>query len=101
MQLKKSKGKNATLTIDKETQTKIKRFKDRLKEMSDNDEVSDIHKHIIDLIFNKLDTYDLNILIAYYDHDGKASDVARLLGVNPSVIYSRIKQIIKKCKYSI
>lgn len=101
MQLKKSKGKNVPLTINKETQLKINRFKERLKQMYDNDDVGEEYKKVIHYIFNELDTYDLNLLIAYYENDGKASYVARLLGVNPSVIYSRIKQIIKKCKSSI
>lgn len=101
MQLKKSKGKFAPLTITKDTQLKIKSFKDRLKQMIENEEINEIYKNKVCQVLNGLDTYDLNLLIAYYEYDCKASEVARLLGVNTSVIYSRIKDILKKCKSSI
>lgn len=101
MQLRKSKGKYIPINIDKELQQKVKSFKDRLKMMVENDEISEKEKKGIRFILNKLDAYDLNILITYFEYDCSPTPVASLLGVQPSVISARIKNILKKCKSSI
>ena len=101
MQLKKDKGKFLPITIDKELQRKVKCFKDRLSQMVENDEISDREKNGIYYVLNELDTYDLNILITYYEYDCSPTVVAKLLGVQPSVVSSRIKKILSKCKSSI
>lgn len=91
----------AVITIDAQTQKKIQSFKDRLLQMSENDEVSETHKKVIDFIFNKLDPCSVNILIAYYEFGQSPSTVAKYLGVPPYIVASRIKRIITKCKSSI
>ena len=91
----------AVITIDAQTQKKIQSFKDRLIQMSENDEVSETHKRVIDFIFNKLDPSEVNILIAYYEFGQSPSAVAKYLGARPYTIASRIKRIISACKSSI
>ena len=101
MQLKKDKGKFVPITIDRNLQRRIKSFKDRLTQMVENDEISNSEKEGIYYILNELDTYDLNLLIAYFEYNCSPSPVAKVLGVQPSVVSSRIKKILNKCKSSI
>lgn len=101
MYLKKAKGKSKPITINKETQRSIASFKFRLKEMLDNQEVSEQHQKLIHYLLNDLEDYDLNILIAYFDQANcSASKLSKLLGLDPSNITSKINKIIKECRSS-
>lgn len=91
----KSKGKFIPIVIDDEVRRRVKSFKDRLKEMSEYDEISTLDKLSVRIILEELDPYDQNILIAYYDYGGSATELGRMLQVSPQVIYSRIKKILK------
>lgn len=94
MQIGKKKGKCVPITIDRETRRRVKSFKDRLREYVLYDEVSDLHKLVIKVILEELDSYDQNILIAYYDLAGESAyRLAGMLGVGSYVITSRIKKI--------
>ena len=90
----KAKGKSVPITINQDTQTQIKLFKDRLLEMMEYDEIREVDKLSINVILNELDPYNQNILIAFYGlADGSASALARVFNVNPHVISKRIKKI--------
>lgn len=98
----KDKGKFIPYTITPDIQKRISSFKKRLKEMDKNDEVSTQHSKIIKYLFNRLDEYDLNLLIAYYEIANQSpSALAKILNISPSVINSRIKKIISQCKQSL
>ena len=102
MYLKKDKGKSKPIAINKETQRSITSFKNRLKEMLDNREVSEQHQKLILYLLNDLEDYDLNILIAFYDQANcSPSKLSKLLGLDPSNITSKINKIISQCKRSI
>lgn len=95
--LKKPNGKSKAIVIDHQTQSSIKSFKDRYRELlNTDDEIRPIDKITISVILNDLDEFDQNILIAYYAiAGGSAATLARVFGVNSSVITSRINKIIK------
>lgn len=95
--LKKPNGKSKAITIDYQTQSTIKSFKERYRELlMTDDEIRDIDKLSIQVILNDLDEFDQNILIAYYAIAGEsAATLARVFGVNSSVITNRINKIIK------
>ena len=95
--LKKPNGKSKAITIDYQTQSTIKSFKERYRELlQSEDEIRDIDKLSIQVILNDLDEFDQNILIAYYAiAGGSAATLARVFGVNSSVITNRINKIIK------
>lgn len=95
--LKKPNGKSKAIIIDYQTQSTIKSFKERYRELlQSDDEIRDIDKLSIQVILNDLDEFDQNILIAYYAiAGGSAATLARVFGVNSSVITSRVSRIIK------
>lgn len=95
--LKKPNGKSKAIIIDYQTQSIIRSFKDRYRELlNTEDEVRDIDKTSIQVILNELDEFDQNILIAYFAiADSSPSKLAKVFGVAPSVITSRINKIIK------
>lgn len=94
--IRKPRGKCSAIIINDSVRTAVKNFKLRLQEMSDSpdDECRDIDRHSIKVILNDLDEFDQNILIAFYAiADCSPTILARTLGVEPSVITSRIKKI--------
>lgn len=95
--IKKSKGKSSTIIIDDQVRKEIKSVKKRYEELLDtDDEIRDIDKISISVILNELDEFDQNILIAYFTiADSTPTKLARLFGVAPSVISSRVNKIIK------
>lgn len=95
--LKKPSGKSKAIIIDYRTQSIIRSFKERYRELLDtDDEVRDIDKISIQVILNELDEFDQNILIAYFAiADSSPTKLAKVFGVAPSVITSRINKIIK------
>lgn len=95
--LKKPYGKSKAIVIDYRTQSIIKSFKERYRELlNTDDEVRDIDKVSIQVILNELDEFDQNILIAYFAiAEASATKLAKVFSVNPSVITSRINKIIK------
>jgi DNA-directed RNA polymerase specialized sigma subunit len=77
----------------------IKSFKLRYRQILESDyddEVRPIDKITITVILNELDEFDQNILIAYYAiADSSSTKLAKVFGVAPSVITSRINKIQK------
>lgn len=98
--IKKNVGKCQPIIIDDDLKYQIKSFKNRLLEMREYEEVDYRESLIIDAIFNDLDEYDRNILIASQIITSKSS-LGRLLGTTPSVIYSRITKINKILKTNV
>lgn len=97
--LKKDKGKSVPIKITSDLQRSIISFKKRLIEMSENGEVRDIDHKVIRRIINELDDYDANILIAYFDiAECSCSKLAKILGVTPSIVHTRIKNILNRLK---
>lgn len=95
--MKKPSGKSKAIIIDYRTQSIIRSFKERYRELLDtDDEVRDIDKISIRVILNELDEFDQNILIAYFAiADSSPTKLAKVFGVAPSVITSRINKIVK------
>lgn len=92
----RAKGRCIPIYIDSNVQAEIKKFKDRLVEMAQYGEVSQIDAKVIDFIMNELDPYDQNILVAYFGlADCSASALAKTFNVRPHVISKRIKKIIQ------
>ena len=93
------KGKCLPIKITNETQEHIARYKQRLLEMSENDEIGEIDKKIVYIVFNKLSAYECNILCAYYDlADCSSTKLGNLLGISPGVAAARVKSINNKIK---
>lgn len=95
--IKKQQGKSKAIIIDYHTQSIIKSFKERYRELlTTDDELRPIDKVTISVILNELDEFDQNILIAYYAiADSSPAKLAKVFGVNSSVITNRINKIIK------
>lgn len=95
--IRKPNGKSKAIRIDHSTQTAVKSFKNRYRQILESDcddEVRPIDKITITVILNELDEFDQNILIAFYAiADSSPSRLAKLFGVAPSVITSRINKI--------
>lgn len=98
--MKKPNGKSKAIIIDYRTQSIIRSFKERYRELlNTDDEVRDIDKITISVILNELDEFDQNILIAYFAiADSSPTKLAKVFGVAPSVITSRINKIIKNVR---
>lgn len=98
--LKKPNGKSKAIIIDHQTQSIIRSFKERYRELLDtDDEVRDIDKISIQVILNELDEFDQNILIAYFAiADSSPTKLAKVFGVAPSVITNRINKIISNVR---
>ena len=96
-----TKGKGVPITITRSAQESIQSFKKRLEEMKINDEVNDKQKRIIEYILTELDPYESNFLIAYYDlAQCSPTRLGKLLGIDSSLVSSKLKTITKKCKLS-
>lgn len=95
--IKKPSGKSSAITIDYQTQSDIRSFKNHYRELlQTEDEVRPIDKITIEVILNELDEFDQNILIAFYAiAESSPTKLAKVFGVAPSVITSRIKKIQK------
>lgn len=98
--IKKRSGKCQPIIIDDNLKYQIKSFKNRLLEMRKYEEVPLREQLIIDSIFNDLDEYDRNILIAAQIVTSKTS-LGRLLGTTHSVVYSRINKINQLLKTNV
>ena len=98
--LKKPNGKSKAIIIDHQTQSIIKSFKERYRELlNTDDEVRDIDKISISVILNELDEFDQNILIAYFAiADSSPTKLANVFGVTSSVITNRINKIISNVR---
>jgi hypothetical protein len=95
--LKKPNGKSKAIIIDYQTQSIIKSFKERYRELlNTDDEIRPIDKITISVVLNELDEFDQNILIAFYAlADSSPTKLGKVMGVAPSVITNRINKIIK------
>lgn len=93
-----TKRGSSPITITPEIRSSIESFKKRLKEMAEQpDETSAFDARTIDIILNKLDDYDRNIICAYYSiADSSPSKMAKCLGVASSVLTNRISRIKKQ-----
>lgn len=98
--IRKSNGKSSTIIIDDQVRKEIKSVKKRYEELlNTDDEIRDIDKISISIILNELDEFDQNILIAFFTiADSSPSLLAKMFGVSPSVITSRVNKIIKNVK---
>lgn len=98
--LKKPNGKSKAIVIDYRTQSIIRSFKERYRELlNTEDEIRDIDKITISVILNELDEFDQNILIAYFAiADSSPTKLAKVFGVAPSVITNRINKIISNVR---
>lgn len=66
---------------------------------SPDNEVRDIDKISISVIFKDLDEYEQNVLIAFYGLcNSSPSLCGRLLGVSPQVITSQVNKIISNVR---
>mgnify|MGYP003293890720 CR=1 FL=1 len=96
MYIKKKKGKSAPIKIDNSVREAISKYKARLQEMADSpdEEVREIDKISLSVILKELDSYDRNVLLSYYAlPDMSVSDVARMLGVSPSILVNKVNKI--------
>ena len=89
---KKPKGKSKPYTIDETARDKIKHMRESIEMKAEDDPA---YASLLNKI-NSLDSYDENLLLAYFAYD-KLSDLAKTLNVSASVIITRIKKIIKSC----
>lgn len=92
---KKDKGKSIPYTIDDSVRARIKSFSDMLVNMKEDYGEDSKQAKTIDIILTKLDAYDRNIIIAFFEYEQSPTALGRLLGVSPSVIISRITKIKK------
>lgn len=91
--LKKSSGKCAPIRIDHTVQQRVKNFSSRLFEMAVNGELTPDQIKAVDAILYKLDAYDSNLIIAYFDYDQSPSTIAKMMGTTSAVIVAKIKKI--------
>ena len=98
--IRKSNGKSSTIIIDDQVRKEIKSVKKRYEELlKTDDEIRDIDKISISVILNELDEFDQNILIAFFTiANSSPSLLAKMFGVSPSVITSRVNKIIKNVR---
>lgn len=96
----KKKGKCTPITIDSKVRQKIESFRHRLIQMSQQpDESSEFDVTTIDIIVNRLDDYDRNLLLAYYAvADCSPTKLGNLIGVDKTIVSHRIASLIKKIK---
>lgn len=94
------KGKCRPITIDSQVRSKIESFKNRLLQMAEQpDETSAFDARSIDIIINKLDDYDRNLLIAYYAvADCSPTRLGDLIGIDKTMVSQKIKKIINNIK---
>lgn len=93
---KSDKGKCSAIKIDHNIQNLIKETKNLYREwLEENDRgLRPIDLISIYVILNELDEFDQNILISYYTiAEGSSKNLSTILGVESSVITSRIKKI--------
>ena len=98
--LKKKGVRSGQITITPETKQQIQTFKDRLIDIASRpDETSEFDVRTVDIIFNELDDYDRNLLIAYYAiADCNTNSLGRILCCGPQVVFRRIKMIQNKIR---
>ena len=98
MKYKKTKGKSKTITVNNEVRDSISAFKERLLQMAAQpDETSAFDANTVRLIFEELDEYDRNILIAFYSiANCNYAELGRLLGASGSTLRLRIQRITNK-----
>lgn len=93
--LRKPKGKCIPIVINDEVRTRIKSFTNMLENMSEDYGQDSPQAKSIDVILHKIDSYDRNFIVAYYEYGESPSDLGRMFGVSPSVIVARVKRIKK------
>lgn len=98
--LKKKGVRSGHITITPQTKQQIQLFKDRLIDIANRpDETSEFDVRTVDIIFNELDDYDRNLLIAYYAiADCNTNALAQILCCGPQVVFRRIKMIQNKIR---
>ena len=96
--IKKNKGKCIPLVIDDEVRARIKSFTNMLENMIEDYGMDSPQAKTINIILHKLDAYDRNFIIAYYEYGESPSDLGKMFGVSPSVIVARVKRIKKTIK---
>lgn len=96
----KKDGKCLPITIDSTIRSKIDSFRTRLIQMAEQpDETSAFDVTTIDIILNKLDDYDRNLLIAYYAvADCSPTKLGNALGIDRTLIHRKITKIINDIK---
>lgn len=90
---RKERGKFIPYTIDDTVRSRIKSFSEMLVNMKEDYGPDSKQTRAIDVILNELDSYDRNIILAYYEYGESPSVLGRLLGVSPVVVLSRVKTI--------
>lgn len=92
------KGKCSPITIDSQVRSKIDSFKNRLMQMAEQpDETSAFDVNSIDIILNRLDDYDRNLLLAYYAvAECSPTKLGMLIGIDKTIVSHRISNLIKK-----
>lgn len=98
--LVKKKRKCVPLVITPEIKDQIRIFKERLIDCGNRpDETSEFDANTIDIVINRLDDYDTNLLIAYYTiGDCSASKLAKIFNTSQPVIRRKITLIHDKIK---
>lgn len=91
--VKRSSGKSAPITISTEIQQEIRKYKHRLMEMAEYDEVRDIDKISLRVILEELEPYDQYLLLAYYALQLSPSQLAKCLNISTQVLSTRINKI--------
>ena len=93
---KKPKGKCVPYTIDSTVRNRIKSFRKILQDLVDYGEATPRQAAAIDVVLNKLDDYDSNLILAYFEYGNQPSVLSQMLGVSQSVIVTKVKKIKKK-----
>lgn len=92
---KRSSGKSSPITISTGIQLEIRKYKQRLIEMAEYDELRDVDKQTIKVILEELEPYDQYLLLAFYALQLKPTDLAKTLGTTSQIITTRINKIQK------
>lgn len=90
---KRSSGKSSPITISAGIQLEIRKYKQRLIEMAEFDELRDVDKQTIKIILEGLEPYDQYLLLAFYALQLKPADLAKTLGTTSQIITTRINKI--------
>lgn len=98
--IKKEGVRSSTLKITPEIKEQIQFFKGNLQYMYDHEEcTSEFDAESIDIILNRLDDYDRNMLLAYYSiSDCNVTRLSEILCMSKSSVSRRINLIIDKIK---
>lgn len=92
--------KPVQLSITPELKSQITHFRARLEEMASYpDETSEFDVETVRIILHELDDADRNIILAYYGvANNSPTTLARLLGMNPVTMLSRVRRITTQIK---